>query len=139
VLTASFILLARYVSTMSGIEETTAANWYVCLNSEKSSSKAFTLSSNLNTESKVRRVYRVVLRTIVSVETGICCRGWMRETGGGGIVVAKEGGISTFVETRTSTREVDSVFRLRMESIRVSGLGLSMFKMKSDDTEELCC
>ncbi|GJV79713.1 hypothetical protein Tco_1515583 [Tanacetum coccineum] len=34
-------------------------------------------------------------------------------------------------------REVDSVFRLRMESILVSGLGLSMLEMKPDDTEEL--
>ncbi|GJX33886.1 hypothetical protein Tco_0291931 [Tanacetum coccineum] len=124
---------------MPRIEETTTTNWFVCLNSEKLSSKDFTLSSNLNTESKVGRFCREVLRTIVSVETGVCCRGWMRVTGGGGIVVAEEGDISTVIETGTSTREVDSVFRLRMESIPVSGFGLSMFQMKPDDIEELCC
>ncbi|GJX10799.1 hypothetical protein Tco_0200658, partial [Tanacetum coccineum] len=50
-----------------------------------------------------------------------------------------EGGISTFVVMGTSTREVDSLFRLRIESIHVYGLGLSMLEMKPDDTEELCC
>ncbi|GJR96038.1 hypothetical protein Tco_0268212 [Tanacetum coccineum] len=53
--------------------------------------------------------------------------------GGGGSGVTDEGGISTFMETGTSTRDVDSVFRLRMESIPVSGLGLIMFEMKPDD------
>ncbi|GKG24781.1 hypothetical protein Tco_0395409, partial [Tanacetum coccineum] len=54
--------------------------------------------------------------------------------GGGGSVVTDEGGISTFEVTGTSTREVDSVFRLRMESIPVSGLGLSMLEIKPNDT-----
>ncbi|GJT41581.1 hypothetical protein Tco_0941446, partial [Tanacetum coccineum] len=108
-----------------------------CLNSEKLSSKDFTLSSNLNTESKVGRFCREVLGKIVGVEIGVCCRGWMRVIGGGGIVVAEEGGISIVVETGTSTIEVDSVFRLRMESIPVSGFGLSMFEMKPDDKKEL--
>ncbi|GJR35614.1 retrovirus-related pol polyprotein from transposon TNT 1-94 [Tanacetum coccineum] len=47
-----------------------------------------------------------------------------RGMGGGGSVVTDEGGMTTF--------------RLRMESIPVSGLGLSMLEMKPDDTEELC-
>ncbi|GKC92885.1 hypothetical protein Tco_1158327 [Tanacetum coccineum] len=85
------------------IDETASTNRFVCLNFEKSSSKDFTLSSNLNKEPKVGRFY--------------------------------EGGISIFVVIGTSTREVDSVFRLRMESIPVSGLGLSMLEMKPDDTE----
>ncbi|GKG20966.1 hypothetical protein Tco_0380767, partial [Tanacetum coccineum] len=102
-----------YVSTIQGIDETTSSNRFVCLNSEKSSSKAFTLSSNLNKEPKV----------------GL---------GGGGSVVTDEGCISSLVITGTSTREVDSVFRLRMESIPVSGLRLSILEMKPDDTEELC-
>ncbi|GJR39373.1 hypothetical protein Tco_1215057 [Tanacetum coccineum] len=58
--------------------------------------------------------------------------------GDGGSVVTDKGGISTFEVTGTSTREVNSVFRLRMELIPVFRLGLSMFEMKPDGTEELC-
>ncbi|GJU61269.1 hypothetical protein Tco_1243104 [Tanacetum coccineum] len=87
---------------------------FIHLVGKKSSSKALTLSSNLNNEPK-------------------------RGMGGGGSVVTDEGGISTFDVTGTSIIEVDSLFILRMESIPVSGLRLSMFEMKPDDTEELCC
>ncbi|GJZ26413.1 hypothetical protein Tco_0570666 [Tanacetum coccineum] len=69
----SFIWLARYFSTMPRIKETASANWFVCLNSEKSSSNAFTLSSNLNKEPKVGRFCREVLGTIAGVGTGVCC------------------------------------------------------------------
>nr|GFA53161.1 hypothetical protein [Tanacetum cinerariifolium] len=41
-----------------GINETVSANRFVCLNSKKSCSKAFTLSSNLNKEPNVRRLCR---------------------------------------------------------------------------------
>ncbi|GJV08729.1 hypothetical protein Tco_1346385 [Tanacetum coccineum] len=63
----------------------------------------------------------------------------MRGVGGGGRVVADNRGGSRKVVTRASTSEVDSMFRLNKESIPVSGLGLSMFETKPDDTEELCC
>ncbi|GJS03597.1 hypothetical protein Tco_0320105 [Tanacetum coccineum] len=63
----------------------------------------------------------------------------MKGIGGGGSVVTDEGGISTFIVMGTSTKEVDLVFRLRIESIPVFGLGLSMLEIKLDDTEELCC
>ncbi|GKB69227.1 hypothetical protein Tco_0930639, partial [Tanacetum coccineum] len=106
-----------YVSTMPGIKETAASNWFVCLNSEKSSSKAFTLSSNLNTELKVGRFYGEVLGIIVVWEL---------------VFVAEVEKEEWVVE------EIDPVFRLRMESIPVSGLGLSMFEMKPDEIEELC-
>ncbi|GJX59234.1 hypothetical protein Tco_0290624 [Tanacetum coccineum] len=67
--TTSFILLARYLSIIPGIDETALANRFVCLNSEKSSSKDFTLSSNLNKEPKVGRFCREVLEALFSVET----------------------------------------------------------------------
>nr|GFC65909.1 hypothetical protein [Tanacetum cinerariifolium] len=105
---------------------------------EKSSSKAFTLSSHLNKEPKVGRFYREVRGAIVGVKASVCCIGWMKGIGGGGIVVT-DGGISSLVVTRTSTREVDLMFKLRMESIPASGIGLSMLEIKPDDTEELCC
>ncbi|GKF41170.1 hypothetical protein Tco_0124512, partial [Tanacetum coccineum] len=92
------------------IDETALANRFVYLNSEISSSKAFTLSSNLNKEPKVGRFYREELGAIVGVGTGVCYRGLNER----------------------------NVFKLRMESMPVSGLGLSMLEMKPDDTEELC-
>ncbi|GKB82723.1 hypothetical protein Tco_0949618 [Tanacetum coccineum] len=94
VLMASCILLARYVSTMPGMEETASANWKWCL---------FV----------------------------------MRGVGGGGRVVANTRGSSAIVMTETSTSEVALV--LNIESIPVSGLGLSMLDTKPDDTAELCC
>ncbi|GKG21564.1 hypothetical protein Tco_0384159, partial [Tanacetum coccineum] len=62
----------------------------------------------------------------------------MRGMGGEGSVVTDEGGISSLVVTGASTKEVDSMFGLSMESIPVSGLGLSILEIKPDDTEELC-
>ncbi|GJR03332.1 putative nucleotidyltransferase, ribonuclease H [Tanacetum coccineum] len=56
----------------------------------------------------------------------------MKGIGGGGSGVTDEGGISTFEVRGTSTKEVNSVFRLRMELIPVFRLGLSMFEMKPD-------
>ncbi|GKC03429.1 hypothetical protein Tco_0995039, partial [Tanacetum coccineum] len=49
----SFIhLVGKVLINNARIEETASANRFVCLNSKKSSSKAFTLSSNLNKEPK---------------------------------------------------------------------------------------
>nr|GEY25712.1 hypothetical protein [Tanacetum cinerariifolium] len=61
-------LQLRYVSTMPGIDESVSANRFVCLNSKKSSSKAFTLSSNLNKEPKVGRFYREIIKEQVKVQ-----------------------------------------------------------------------
>ncbi|GKG12264.1 hypothetical protein Tco_0346501, partial [Tanacetum coccineum] len=121
-----------YVSTMPGIKETIAANWFICLNSEKSISKVFSLWSNPNKEPKLGRSCREELETIAGVGTGVCCRCVMRGVGGGGRVIA-------IVVTGTSTNEVDSVLRLNIESIPVSGQELSMLETKPDDTEELYC
>nr|GFC67121.1 hypothetical protein [Tanacetum cinerariifolium] len=71
--------------------------------------------------------------------TGVCCRCVMRGVGGKGRVVAEKRGSSAIVETRTSTSEVVSVLRLNIESIPISGLGLSKLETKPDDTKELCC
>ncbi|GKB74024.1 hypothetical protein Tco_0935436 [Tanacetum coccineum] len=79
------------------------------------------------------------LGTVGGVGTGVCCRCVIRGVGGGGRVVVDNRGGSAKVVTRTSTSEFDSVFRLNKDSIPVSGLGLSMFETKPDDTEELCC
>ncbi|GKG04840.1 hypothetical protein Tco_0315227, partial [Tanacetum coccineum] len=70
-LTASFLWLERYLSTIPRIDETASANRFFCLNFEKLFSKDFTLSSNLNKEPKVRRFCREVLGTIVGIETGV--------------------------------------------------------------------
>ncbi|GJS25496.1 putative reverse transcriptase domain-containing protein [Tanacetum coccineum] len=69
---------------------------------------------------------REELGIVAGVGTGVCCRCVMRGIGGGGSVVADERGVSAIVVTETSTREVDSALRLNIESILVSGLGLSM-------------
>ncbi|GJX23629.1 hypothetical protein Tco_0228074 [Tanacetum coccineum] len=61
----------------------------------------------------------------------------MRGVGGGGRVVADTSGGSAIVVTRTSTSEVASVLRVNIESIPVSGLGLSMLECKADGTEDL--
>ncbi|GKA54648.1 hypothetical protein Tco_0753597 [Tanacetum coccineum] len=127
-----------YASTMPGIKETAATNWFVCLNSEKSVSKVFSLWSNSNKEPMLGRSCREELRTVVGVGTGVCYRCVMRGMVGGGSVVIDERCVSAIVVTRTSTREVDSVLRLNIESIPVSGLGWSMLETKPDDTEELC-
>ncbi|GJY35937.1 hypothetical protein Tco_0421315, partial [Tanacetum coccineum] len=139
VLTASFILLARYMSTMPRIEETATVNWFVYLNSKKSFSKVFSLWSNPNKEPKLGRSCIEELGTVAGVGTGVCCRCEMKGVGGGGSVVADERGVSAIVVIGTSTREVDSVLRLNIESIPISGLGLSMLETKLNDTEELCC
>ncbi|GJS25864.1 hypothetical protein Tco_0486484 [Tanacetum coccineum] len=76
--------------------------------------------------------------TVVGVGIGVCYECRMRGMGGGGSVVADKRGVAAIVVTETSTREVDSVLRLNIESIPVSGMGLSMLEMKPDDTEELC-
>ncbi|GKD08601.1 hypothetical protein Tco_1188286 [Tanacetum coccineum] len=101
---------------MPGIEETAAANWFVCLNSEKSVSKVFSLWSNPNKEPKLGRSCREELGTVYEMRY-----------------------LTRVLNLELSTREVDSVLRLNIESIPVSGLGLSMLETKPDDTEELCC
>ncbi|GKF61527.1 hypothetical protein Tco_0181581, partial [Tanacetum coccineum] len=96
---ASCILLARY-----------ASNWFVCLNSEKSVSKVFSLWSNPNKEPKLGRSCREELGTVASVGTGVCCRSVMRGVGGGGrIVVDKRGGSTIVVNgtLETDIREKD--------------------------------
>ncbi|GKD68174.1 hypothetical protein Tco_1322264, partial [Tanacetum coccineum] len=126
-----------YVSTMPGMEETALVNWFVCLNSEKSVSKVLSLWWNLNKEPKLGRSCREVLGTVVCVRTGVCCICVMRGMCGGGRVVADTRGGSTIVVTGTSISEVASVLRVNIESIPVSGMGLSMLETKPDNTEEL--
>ncbi|GJV61927.1 hypothetical protein Tco_1468027 [Tanacetum coccineum] len=136
---ASCILLARYTSIMSGIEETTAANWFVCLSSEKSVSKVFSIWSNPNKEPKLGRSCREELGAVAGVGISVFCRCVMKGVGGRGrVVVNKRGGLAIVV-TGTSISEVDSVLRLNIESIPVFGLGLSMLVTIPDDTEELYC
>ncbi|GKG20255.1 hypothetical protein Tco_0380056, partial [Tanacetum coccineum] len=79
------------------------------------------------------------LGIIIGVRTGVCCICVMRGVGGEGRAVTNTRGGSTIMVTGTSTSEVASVLRLNIESIHVSGLGLSMLEMNPDDTEELCC
>ncbi|GJW66004.1 hypothetical protein Tco_0117888 [Tanacetum coccineum] len=124
---------------MLRMEETALANWFICLNSKKSVSKVLSLWLNPNKEPKLGRSYRSELRTVVGIGTGFCCICVMRGVGGGGRVVADTRGGSTIVVTGTSTSEVSSVLRVNIESIPVSGMGLSMLETKPDDTEELCC
>ncbi|GKE83415.1 hypothetical protein Tco_1557157 [Tanacetum coccineum] len=124
---------------MPGIEETAAANWFVFLNSKKLVSKVFILWSNPNKEPKLGRSCREELVTVVGVGISVYCGCEMRGMGGGGSVVADKRGVSAIVVTRTSTKEADSVLRLNIESIPVSGLGLSMLVTKPYDTKELCC
>ncbi|GJS53521.1 hypothetical protein Tco_0626883 [Tanacetum coccineum] len=102
-------------------------------------SKVFGLWSNPNKEPKLGRSCREELGTVACVGTGVCCICVMRGVGGGGRVVVDKRGGSTIVVTETSISKVDSVLRLNIESIPVSGLGLSMLETKADDTEELCC
>ncbi|GKE06335.1 hypothetical protein Tco_1398353 [Tanacetum coccineum] len=83
------------------------------------------------------RTYREELGIVVGVGTGVCCICVMRGVGGGGRVVADTRGGSAIVVTRTSTSEVALVLRVNINSIPVSGLGLSMLETKPDDTEEL--
>ncbi|GKE28727.1 hypothetical protein Tco_1444111, partial [Tanacetum coccineum] len=123
-----------YTSTIPGIEETTIANWFVCLNSKKLVSKVYP-----NKEPKLGRSCREEVKTVVGVGTGVCCRCVMRGVGGEGRVVIDKRGGSAIVVTETFISEVDSVLILNIESIPVSGLGLSMLEMKPDDSEELCC
>ncbi|GKF17190.1 hypothetical protein Tco_0062108 [Tanacetum coccineum] len=122
---------------MPGMEETALANWFVCLNSEKSVSKVFCLWSNPNKEPKLGRSCSEELGTVAGEGTGVCCRCVIR--GVGRRVVADKRGGSALVVTRTSTSEVASVLGVNIVSIPVSGLDLSMLEMKPDDTEELCC
>nr|GFD07375.1 hypothetical protein [Tanacetum cinerariifolium] len=75
------------------------------------------------------------LGTFAGEGAGVCCTCGMIEMVGGGRVVADNRGGSAAVVTGTSTHEVE----LKIESILVSGLGLSMFETKRDDTDELCC
>ncbi|GKG00956.1 hypothetical protein Tco_0305661 [Tanacetum coccineum] len=74
------------------------------------------------------------LGTVVGVGTGVCCRCVMRGVGGGGRVVADKRGGSLIVVIETSTSEVASVLIVNVESITISGMGLSMLDTKSDDT-----
>nr|GEX39753.1 hypothetical protein [Tanacetum cinerariifolium] len=119
------------------MDETALANWFVCLNSEKSISKGFSLSPNPNKETKLERSCREKFRTVAGAGIGVCYKCVMRGIGGGGRVIVNKIGGSTIVVTRTSISEVDSLLRLNIESIPVFGLGLSMLEMKPDDTEEL--
>ncbi|GJV45000.1 hypothetical protein Tco_1429536 [Tanacetum coccineum] len=128
-----------YASTMPGMEETASANWFICLNSEKSVSKVLSRWSNPNKEPKLGISYREELGIVVGVGTGVCCICVMRGVGGGGRFVANTRGGSAIVVTGTSTSEVALLLRVNIESIPVSGIGLSMLEMKPDDTEELCC
>ncbi|GKG00126.1 hypothetical protein Tco_0301816 [Tanacetum coccineum] len=113
---------------MPGIKEIAAANWFVCLSLEKLVSKVFSLWSNPNKEPKLGRSCWEVLVAVAGVGIGVCCRCVMRGVGGGGrVVVDKRGGL-TIVVTRKSISEVDSVLRLNIESIPVSGLGLRMLE-----------
>ncbi|GKD53866.1 hypothetical protein Tco_1287253, partial [Tanacetum coccineum] len=85
------------------------------------------------------RSSREELGSVAGVGISVCCRCVMRGVGSGGrVVVDKRGGLAIVV-TRTYISEVDLVLRLNIESIPVSGLGLSMLEMKPDDTKELCC
>ncbi|GKF05888.1 hypothetical protein Tco_0036556 [Tanacetum coccineum] len=116
------------------MEETTLANWFICLNSEKSVSKVFSLWSNPNKEPKLGRSCSEELGIVAGMGTGVCCRCVMR--GVGGKVVADKRGGSAIMVTETSTSKVPSVLRVNIMSIPVSGLGLSMLETKPDDTEE---
>ncbi|GKF77175.1 hypothetical protein Tco_0229645, partial [Tanacetum coccineum] len=58
-----------YASIISGIEETAATNWFVCLSSEKSISKVFSLWSNPNKEPKLGRYCREELGAVAGVGT----------------------------------------------------------------------
>ncbi|GJV18556.1 hypothetical protein Tco_1367576 [Tanacetum coccineum] len=118
---------------MSGIKETTIANWFVCLSSEKSVSKVFCLWSNPNKEPKLGRSCREELGAVASVGIVFCCRCVMKGVGGRGRVVVDKRGGSAIVVIETSISEVDSVLRLNIESIPIFGLGLSMLEMKPDD------
>ncbi|GKA49094.1 hypothetical protein Tco_0742052 [Tanacetum coccineum] len=120
---------------MLGMEETALANWFVCLNSEKSVSKVFSLWSNSNKEPKLGRSCSEELGTVAGVGTGVCCRVVMR--GMGGRVVANKRGVSAIVVTGTSTSEVALVLEVNIVSIPISGLGLSMLETKPNDTGEL--
>ncbi|GKC41432.1 hypothetical protein Tco_1059154 [Tanacetum coccineum] len=122
---------------MPGMEETTSANWFICLNSKNSVSKVLSLWSNPNKKPKLGRSCREVLGIVVGVGTGVCCICVIRGVGSRGRVVADTRGGSAIVVTGTSTSEVASVLRANIESIPVSGLGLSMLEIKSADTEEL--
>ncbi|GJU14980.1 hypothetical protein Tco_1142946 [Tanacetum coccineum] len=124
---------------MPRMEEIALANWFVCLNLEKLVSKVLSRWSNPNKEPKLGRFYSEELETVVGVGTGVCCIGVMRGVGCGGRVVSDTKGGSAIVVTGTSTSEVASVLRVNIESILVSGLGLSMLETKPDDTEELTC
>ncbi|GJS92188.1 hypothetical protein Tco_0774824 [Tanacetum coccineum] len=135
----TIIIIQLFNSSHYLIEETAVANWFVCLSSEKSVSKVFSLWSNPNKEPKLGRSYKEELGAVAGVGIGVCCRCVMRGVGDGGRVVVDKKGGSTIVVTGTSISKVDSVLRLNIESIPVSGLGLSMLETKPDDTEELCC
>nr|GFD49803.1 hypothetical protein [Tanacetum cinerariifolium] len=79
--------------------------------------------------------YRDELGTFVGEGAGVYCTCEMIGMDGGGRVVADNRGGSAVVVAETSTRGVDS----KIESIPVSGLRLSMFETKRDETDELCC
>nr|GEX10226.1 zinc finger, CCHC-type [Tanacetum cinerariifolium] len=87
--------------------------------------KLFTFDSRLKDE----------LGTFASERAVVYCTCGMIEMVGGGRVVVDNRGGSAAVVTETSTHG----FKSKIESILVSGLGLSMFETKRDDTDELCC
>ncbi|GJU43459.1 hypothetical protein Tco_1200725 [Tanacetum coccineum] len=84
----------------------------------------------INNAGNLRNCYSKLVRLLECV---------MRGVGGRGRVIVDKRGSSAIVVTGTSISEVDSVLRLNIESIPISGLGLSMLETKPDDTEELCC
>nr|GEZ39317.1 hypothetical protein [Tanacetum cinerariifolium] len=100
-----------------GIEEIASANWFVCMNSEKLISKALSQWSNPNRDPTLGRSCKEELGTFAGEGTGVCCRVGMIGVGGRGRVVVDNRGRSAVVVTRTSTRGVDSVLRLKIESI----------------------
>ncbi|GJV16439.1 hypothetical protein Tco_1361762 [Tanacetum coccineum] len=79
------------------------------------------------------RSCREELGAVAGVGIGVCCRCVMRGVGGRGRVVVDKRGGSAIVVTETSISKVDSMLRLNIELILVSGLGLSMLEAKPDD------
>nr|GEX75753.1 Gag-Pol polyprotein [Tanacetum cinerariifolium] len=86
--------------------EIALANWLVCMNSKKLTSKVLSLWLNPNKEPKLGRSYREELGTFVGEGTIVCYNYGMIGVDGGGRVVADNRGGSAVVVTRTSTRGV---------------------------------
>nr|GEZ93890.1 hypothetical protein [Tanacetum cinerariifolium] len=111
-----------------------SANWFVCMNSEKLVSRALSLWSNPNKETKLRRSCRDELGTFAGEGAGVCCTCEMIGMDGGGRVVVDNRGGSAVVITGTSTRGAES----KIESIHVfkseveNQLGKTVKAIRSD-------